>query len=176
MIKFDILSFLLQLLGLSYEVEEGNKLVACLQQPDAVKSKDSVRTNLSNIPNKLSEEMVKCMINIFLCLSEPSDITSKTSLSECLPFQPSPVGQLASLLASSSDSSFTISSSRKFSTETHLTNEIVDQVDRFDPYGVNGRVNWRNIGCYSFAMEVSWMSIGKTQLEYAAEALKGYRY
>ncbi|XP_074590478.1 uncharacterized protein LOC141846356 [Curcuma longa] len=160
-----------ELLGSSYEVEEGNKLVACLQQPDAVKSKDSGRTNLSNMSNKLSEEMVKCMRNIFLCLSEPSDITSKASLSECLPSQPSPVGQLAS----SSDSSFTISSSRKFSTETRLTNEIVDRVDRFDPYGVNGGVNWRNIGCYSFAMEVSWMSVGKTQLEYAAEALKGYR-
>ncbi|XP_042457976.1 uncharacterized protein LOC122042099 isoform X2 [Zingiber officinale] len=160
-----------EVLGSSYGVEEGNKLVTCLQQPDAVKLKDSGRTNLSNNSNKLSEEMVKCMRNIFLCLSEPSDITSKASLSECLPSQPSPVGQLAS----SSDSSFTISSSQKFSTETRLTNEIVDLVDRFDPYGVNSGVNGRNIGCYSFAMEVSWMSVGKIQLEYAAEALKGYR-
>ncbi|RWW55105.1 hypothetical protein BHE74_00038277 [Ensete ventricosum] len=51
----------------------------------------------------------------------------------------------------------------------------MDQVNTFDPYGINGKVNWRNIGSYSLAAEVSWLSVGKAQLEYAAEALKGYR-
>ncbi|XP_042377114.1 uncharacterized protein LOC121970444 isoform X1 [Zingiber officinale] len=162
-----------ELLRSSNEVEEGKRLVACLQQSDAVELKDSVRTNLWNNPNKLSEEMVRCMRDIFLCLSEPSDTSSKASSSECLPYQPSPVSQPSPLMASS-DSSFITSSSQNVSTDTRLSNEIVE-VDRFDPYGVNGKIKWRNIGCYSMAMEVSWMSVGKAQLEYAAEALKVYR-
>lgn len=52
----------------------------------------------------------------------------------------------------------------------------MDQVDGFDPYGVNGKVQSRNIGTYRLAAEVSWMSVGKAELEYASEALKGYRY
>lgn len=136
--------------------------------------KDSVSTDLWNNPNKLSEEMVRCMRDIFLCLSEPSDTASKASSSECFPYQPSPVNQPSPLMASS-DSSFITSSSQNVSTDTRLSNEIVE-VDRFDPYGVNGKIKWRKIGCYSMAMEVSWMSVGKAQLEYAAEALKGYRY
>ena len=138
--------------------------------------KDLLETNLWNHPNQLSEEMVKCMRNIFLCLSESSDISSKASSSEYLPSQSSPVDQLSFSFTSFSDSSLRPQTFCNPSTGTYKFDEIMDQVDTFDPYGVNGKVNWRNIGSYSLAAEVTWMSVGKAQLEYAAEALKGYRY
>ncbi|CAL9056703.1 uncharacterized protein LOC103989533 [Musa acuminata AAA Group] len=158
-------------------VEEGNKIDACLQESNAVElKKDLLETNLWNDPNQLSEEMVKCMRNIFLCLSESSDISSKASSSEYLPSQSSPVDQLSFSFTSFSDSSLRPQTFCNPSTGTYKFDEIMDQVDTFDPYGVNDKVNWRNIGSYSLAAEVTWMSVGKAQLEYAAEALKGYRY
>ncbi|KAJ0031043.1 hypothetical protein Pint_13614 [Pistacia integerrima] len=46
----------------------------------------------------------------------------------------------------------------------------------FDPYGFPRKVDWtRNIGNYSMAVEVSWLSVGKKELEYAATALKRFR-
>ena len=45
-----------------------------------------------------------------------------------------------------------------------------------DPYGiVHDRVPWADIGAYKSAVEVSWMSVGNDQLEFAADALKEFR-
>ncbi|WOK92082.1 hypothetical protein Cni_G00773 [Canna indica] len=166
-----------ELLGSCSKVQEEIGMDTCFQQSDAEELKnDLLDTNPWNHPNHLSEEMVRCMRNIFLRLSESSDISSKASSSEYLPSPSSPVGRLSSTFTSFSDSSFIPSNSQNPSTGTHENHEVVDPVDAFDPYGVNGKVNWRNIGCYSLASEVSWMSVGKAQLEYAADALKGYRF
>ncbi|PPD77212.1 hypothetical protein GOBAR_DD25847 [Gossypium barbadense] len=46
----------------------------------------------------------------------------------------------------------------------------------YDPYGVSDKVDWTfSIGTYSKAIEVSWLSVGKKELEYAAMALKRFR-
>lgn len=47
--------------------------------------------------------------------------------------------------------------------------------DVFDPYRVRGKLSWAEIGSYSLASEVSWMSVGKKQLEYASGALRKFR-
>lgn len=168
--------FSLQLLGSCSKIEEGKQSDACLQPSDAEElKKDLLKINLWDHPNLLSEQMVKCMRKIFLCLSESSDISSKASSSECLPSQSSPVGQLSPSLTSLSDSSFIPSKIQNPSSWTRKICGLLSQVDTFDPYGVNGKLNWRDIGCYSLASEVSWMSVGQEQLEYASEALKGYR-
>ncbi|URE42912.1 hypothetical protein MUK42_25437 [Musa troglodytarum] len=167
-----------ELLGSCNRVDEGNKMDVCLQQSDAVElKKDLLQTNLCNNPNQLSEEMVRCMRNIFLCLSESSDRCSKASSSDCFPSQSSPNDQRSSSsFTSFSDSSLIASPFRNPLNGTHQTDEVIDQVDVFDPYGVNGKVQSRNIGRYRLAAEVSWMSVGKAELEYASEALKGYRF
>lgn len=157
--------------------KEGKEKNGSLQPSDTmdVRKKIVMKTHLQN-PNQLSEEMVRCMRNIFLCLSESSNIPSFAS-SECLPFPSSPVGHLSrSSLTSFSDSSLMPSVLRSPSSELQHNDDVMDQTNMFDPYRVNGKVNWRNIGSYGLAAEVSWMSVGKRQLEYAAEALKKFRW
>ncbi|KAG1334424.1 hypothetical protein COCNU_03G005430 [Cocos nucifera] len=157
--------------------KEGKENNGSLQPSDAmdIKKKIVKKTHLQN-PNQLSEEMVRCMRNIFLCLSESSNIPLYAS-SECLPSSSSPVGHLSrSSLTSFSDSSLMPSVLRSPSAELQRSDNVMDQANMFDPYRVNGKVNWRNIGSYVLAAEVSWMSIGKRQLEYAAEALKKFRF
>ncbi|THU52774.1 hypothetical protein C4D60_Mb10t07480 [Musa balbisiana] len=167
-----------ELLGPCNRVDEGNKMDVCLRQSDAAElKKDLLQRNLCNNPNQLSEEMVRCMRNIFLCLSESSDRYSKASSSDCLPSQSSPNDQRSfSSFTSFSDSSLISSPFRNPLNGTHQIDEIMDQVDGFDPYGVNGKVQSRNIGTYRLAAEVSWMSVGKAELEYASEALKVYKF
>ncbi|KAK1287507.1 hypothetical protein QJS10_CPB19g02022 [Acorus calamus] len=126
-------------------------------------------------PNQLSEEMVRCMRNIFLCLADSSTVPCKVSF-ECMPSHASPCGHLSySSFASISDSSMMTSVAHSPSTELLHNSEVLTPQNSFDPYGVHGKVKWKNIGSYSSASEVSWMAVGKKQLEYAAEALKRFR-
>ncbi|KAK8941872.1 hypothetical protein KSP40_PGU014907 [Platanthera guangdongensis] len=126
-------------------------------------------------PNVLSEEMVLCMRNIFLCLSG-STITCKASLSKCM-FSPTSTGHVSLASFLSFSDSFMFPSSMQTSPEEIDHNcEVMDQENLCDPYGVNESLKWTGIGKYSSASEVSWMSVGKVQLDYAAEALKKFRF
>ncbi|XP_072953095.1 uncharacterized protein [Typha angustifolia] len=160
----------------SCSMNGGREMNASFQQSDETDSKmDNINRDLWQNPNQLSEEMLRCMRNIFLCLSESSKVSSKVSSSECS--SSSPLGHLSSSsFTSFSNSSIMPSMLRSPSVESNHNDEIMDQIKNFDPYGVNGRINWRDIGSYSFAPEVSWMSVGKEQLEYAAEALRKFRF
>ncbi|KAL6010455.1 hypothetical protein ACLOJK_000888 [Asimina triloba] len=154
--------------------EEKEKDIPCLQQEGLELDKDSLMEDLSNYPNRLSEEMVGCMRDIFLHLADYSSPSSQFS-SECM-FSPlSPHGHLSfSSMASLSDSSM-LPPFRSPSFDLHHSCEIMGAENSFDPYKVHEEVNWINIGKYSSAAEVSWMSVGKQQLEYAAEGLKRFR-
>ena len=127
--------------------------------------------NLWHHPNQLSEEMVQCMRDIFLFLAD----SSKPSSSEGVV---SPQGHIScSSLASFSDSSILASLVRSPSVDLHNVSEIFARDGMFDPYSIPGKVDWtRSIGTYSMAVEVSWMSVGKKQLEYAAGAFKRFRF
>ncbi|PKA47083.1 hypothetical protein AXF42_Ash011757 [Apostasia shenzhenica] len=160
-------------LGPCNEGEEERQIDLYLQKP-IFESKNLI--NLWQYPNKLSEEMVLCMRNIFLCLSGSSDMSPKTSLSDCLSLPSSPVGHCSSSsLTSLSCSSIIPSSMQSSSQDLNYYFQVINQEKLYDPYGVNESLNWRDIGEYSLATDVSWMSVGKTQLEYAAEALKRFR-
>jgi len=129
--------------------------------------------NLWNNPNELSEEMVRCMRYIFLRLSESSKISPKVS-SDC---SSSSAERLSgSTLASFSDSSIIPSMLRSPSVDSNHNDETMKEARNFDPYKVNGKETRRDIGSYRSAAEVSWMSVGKDQLEYASEALKKFRF
>ncbi|KAK8654765.1 hypothetical protein V6N13_107365 [Hibiscus sabdariffa] len=115
--------------------------------------------NLWHHPNQLSEEMVLRMRDIFIFLADSSKLSS-SSVSPASPHCP-----LANFLASSSDSP--------------VVTSLVSSPPgggAIDPYEVSDKVDWRcNIGTYSNAVEVSWLSVGKKELEYAAMALKRFR-
>ncbi|KAL0900259.1 hypothetical protein Bca101_084220 [Brassica carinata] len=125
-------------------------------------------------PNLLSEEMVRCMKNIFMSLADQTKASSKES-------QLSPVASPRGHLSSSS--SWWPSTERsKISSwvqspqiDIQSNNDVLATGNVFDPYRVRGKLSWAEIGNYSLASEVSWMSVGKKQLAYASGALRRFR-
>lgn len=129
---------------------------------------------LWHYPNRLSEEMVWCMRDIFVFLAD----SSKPSSSECMASPSSPQGHLSySSLASFSESP-TMNSYRKSpSVDMEQGSEVSPRYCKIDPYIIPGKVDWiQGIGAYSTAVEVSWLSVGKKELEYASGALKRFRF
>ncbi|KAB1218255.1 Rho GTPase-activating protein 7 [Morella rubra] len=131
-------------------------------------------------PNQLSEEMVTCMKNIFLSLAD-STIESKSAAPEshCSPLSPrgtSPRGHLSSSSWWSSSERSAISSwMQSPQVDIQSNSEVLASDNVCDPYRVRGKLSWVDIGNYGQATEVSWMSVGKKQLEYAAGALRKFR-
>ncbi|KAL5786486.1 hypothetical protein ACOSQ2_008878 [Xanthoceras sorbifolium] len=134
---------------------------------------DSFAEHLWQYPNCLSEEMVKCMRDIFLFLADSSNLSS----SECMASPSSPQDHLSySSLGSFSDSPIINSLARFPSVDMDRGSESFVSNSTFDPYRVPGKVDWaRSIGAYGVAVEVSCLSVGKKELEYAAMALKRFR-
>ncbi|XP_040376169.1 uncharacterized protein LOC102707005 [Oryza brachyantha] len=155
------------------EVEVDEKIDTISFEQPILKITSMKAGNLWNNSNQLSEEMVRCMRNIFLRLSESSKMSPKES-SDC---SSSSAERLSgSTLASFSDSSIIPSMLRSPSVDSNHNDEMTTEVKNFDPYKVNGKECRRDIGNYRSAAEVSWMSVGKEQLEYASEALKKFRF
>ncbi|KAJ8750831.1 hypothetical protein K2173_016012 [Erythroxylum novogranatense] len=122
-------------------------------------------------PNRLSEEMVLCMRNIFIFLSD----SSKLSSSECMTSS-SPKGHLSSSSSASFSDSPTATCAPKNSSTNILDSEVSGSYCKSDPYKVPGKLDWiESIGIYSTAIEVSWMTVGKKQMEYASGALQKFR-
>ncbi|KAE8687588.1 putative Glucan endo-1,3-beta-glucosidase precursor [Hibiscus syriacus] len=127
--------------------------------PEAFIDNNYIVENLWHHRNQLSEEMVLHMRDIFIFLADSSKLSS-LSASPASPHCP-----LANFLASSLDSP--------------IVTSFVSSPQgggAYDPYKVSDKVDWTcNIGAYNKAIEVSWLSVGKKELEYAATALKRFR-
>ncbi|XP_043713712.1 uncharacterized protein LOC122662199 isoform X2 [Telopea speciosissima] len=139
-------------------------------------SKEMPSKGLWNNPNQLSEEMVRCMRNIFISLAGSSVGSSNSSTFESQNSPLSPHGHLSNLL-SLSLSERSVVSSRVQSPQVDLQCNagVLAAENAYDPYRVHGKLCWADIGAYGSAVEVSWMSVGKKQLEYAAGALRRFR-
>ncbi|XP_010499747.1 PREDICTED: uncharacterized protein LOC104777231 [Camelina sativa] len=127
-------------------------------------------------PNLLTEEMVRCMKNIFMSLADPK-ATSKASSNESQLSPVSPRGHLSSSASWWPSTERSMISSWVQSPQIDIQNNanVLATGDVFDPYRVRGKLSWAEIGNYSLASEVSWMSVGKKQLEYASGALRKFR-
>lgn len=151
------------------EVSECSQPVECEKM-----SRGPPSSGLWHHPNVLSEEMVRCMKNIFISLAD-SAVPSKSSTLE----SHSPASPRGHLPNSSwwSSSERSIISSRVQSPQIDLpsSSEVLATQNACDPYRVRGKLSWADIGNYSQAAEVSWMSVGKKQLEYAAGELRKFR-
>jgi hypothetical protein len=60
--------------------------------------------------------------------------------------------------------------------DLNQNNSLLASETVFDPYKAREKLSWADIGSYGAASEVSWMSAGKKQLDYAAESLRKFRY
>ncbi|WOL08528.1 hypothetical protein Cni_G17281 [Canna indica] len=129
---------------------------------------------LWNHPNQLSEEIVRCMKNIFISLADVSMVSSRSSASEiiCFPLSPGNISNSSNCSISEQSISSWAHSPR---VGLQYNNELLATGTTFDPYRAQGKLCWSDIGNYSLATEVSWMSVEKKQLEYAAGALRRFR-
>ncbi|MCO5606126.1 hypothetical protein L7F22_060313 [Adiantum nelumboides] len=119
-------------------------------------------------PNKLSEEMVKCMVSIYRHLSDSIDglPSSKRTASPTSPHENTTFSSVSSISESSSTTRSPPIDSRSKEFGSDKT---------FDPYKLPEKMAWSDIGAYARSVEVSEMSVGKEQLDYAAEALRMFR-
>ncbi|KAL5554774.1 hypothetical protein UlMin_042175 [Ulmus minor] len=125
-------------------------------------------------PNQLSEEMVRCMKNIFMSLAD-SAMTSKPNPQENHSSSLSPRGHLSNSSWWSSERSVISSWVQSPQVDIQSNSEVLALENVCDPYRVRGKLSWAEIGTYGLTTEVSWMSVGKKQLEYAAGALRKFR-
>ncbi|PON56481.1 Ternary complex factor MIP1, leucine-zipper [Trema orientale] len=125
-------------------------------------------------PNQLSEEMVRCMKNIFMSLAD-STMTPQSEGLENNSLSLSPRGHLSNSSWWSSERSMISSWVHSPQVDIQSNSEVLAFENVCDPYRVRGKLSWAEIGNYGLATEVSWMSVGKKQLEYAAGALRKFR-
>lgn len=125
-------------------------------------------------PNELSEEMVKCMISIYRHLANSSNTSEESSSLENTRSPSSP------FTATTNDSSASLSESSLLSiTRSPLVDlrskEVLGNDASPDPFKSRGKLPWADIGPYARVLEVSWLTVGKDQLDFAAQALRSFK-
>lgn len=156
--------------------EKAHPSAAPHDAPPKLQRQFSAKTLGGANPNHLSEDIVRCMRNIFISLSDSCREASRTTPSAAAESQrsgPSPSGIAAfwSVSEPSSISSWVQSPQ----VDLNQNNNLLASETVFDPYKAREKLSWADIGGYGAASEVSWMSAGKKQLEYAAESLRKFR-
>lgn len=133
-------------------------------------------TNQFVSPNELSERMVQCMVDIYHHLADPGSTvsTNGSSPKNSVPSPTSPLESLTNISASSvSESSMLVARSPLVDLRTK--EEVLGNDATPDPFKVKGKIPWADIGAYAHVFEVPWLSVGKGQLEYAAQALRDFK-
>ncbi|MQL93459.1 hypothetical protein Taro_026102 [Colocasia esculenta] len=139
-----------------------------------LKMKKGISKGLWEYPNMLSEEMVRCMKDIFITLADVAGHPKSLFSGELQPSL-SPNGHLLSSPCVLSEPSTVSPCGQSPQVDLQFNNRILDMDGSCDPYKFLGKVCWADIGNYRLATEVSWMSVGKSQLEFAAVALRKFR-
>jgi hypothetical protein len=115
-------------------------------------------------PNELSEEVVQCMISIYRHLAESNNTAEESS----------------SLDNTQSPSTSSLSESSLLSvTRSPLVDlrskEVLGSDASPDPFKTRGKIPWADVGPYARVLEVSWLTVGKDQLDFAAQALRSFK-
>ncbi|CAN8293032.1 unnamed protein product [Cochlearia groenlandica] len=121
--------------------------------------------------NELSKEMIRCMRNIFVSLGETS-AGSKSSQET--------IGSLPCKNPSTWWSPSEHSRISKWVQSPRIdiqknSDVLATDSNVFDPYRVQGKLSWADIGSYRSATEVASMSVEEKQLGYASEELWRFR-
>ena len=122
-------------------------------------------------PNKLSEELVRCMAAIYCKLADPP-------LPRLTPFSPSSSTNSSSTTVSSSNEVSNGSWSPRWRTES-TANSCELSGDQLPSGSVKDhelRDSSTHSGAYSSMVEVPWICVDKDRLTYAARALRNFRY
>ncbi|KAL5199276.1 hypothetical protein ABZP36_020479 [Zizania latifolia] len=162
----------------SEKSSEGDSVYPCaaLYDDSAMKPQRQLSAECFGSPNQLSEDIVRCMKNIFISLSDSCREASRTCSMEEQQCGPSPSGNYSiSAFWSLSEPSSISSWVQSPQVDLSYSNNLLASETVFDPYKAREKLSWADIGSYGAATEVSWMSAGKKQLEYAADSLRTFR-
>lgn len=119
-----------------------------------------LRDYLSETPNKLSEELVRCMTAIYCKLSDP-------------PLPQFGMPESPSSCTSSSTSLSSIHGIFSDGWSPGCKTEIAYDTPLMDPFQVKGKVG--GAGAYSSMVEVPWICLDKDRLNYTARMLRDFR-
>ncbi|KFK43878.1 hypothetical protein AALP_AA1G185700 [Arabis alpina] len=123
--------------------------------------------------NELSKEMIRCMRNIFVSLGETS--AGSKSSQESTGFSPRENPSSSSWWSPSENSRISkwVQSPR---IDIQKNSDVLaTKSNMFDPYRVQGKLSWADIGSYRSATEVASMSVEEKRLGYASEELWRFR-
>lgn len=126
--------------------------------------------------NELSKEMIRCMRNIFVSLGETS--AGSKSSQQIVAFSPTRKN------ASSSSTWWSPSEHSRISKWVQSpridikknSDVLATESKVFDPYRVQGKLSWADIGSYRSATEVASMSVEEKRLGYASDELWRFRH
>lgn len=119
-----------------------------------------LRDYLSETPNKLSEELIRCMATIYCKLSDP----------------PLPIPGVPESPSSCTSSSTSLSSIHGMFSDGWSPSCKADysyDVPLIDPFQVKGKAG--GVGAYSCMVEVPWICVDKDRLSYVARMLRDFR-
>ncbi|KAL0697802.1 hypothetical protein Bca4012_053924 [Brassica carinata] len=127
--------------------------------------------------NELSKEMIRCMRNIFVSLGETS--AGSKSSQEIVSFSPTRKNASSSSTTWWSPSEHSRISKWVQSPRIDIkknSDVLATESSVFDPYRVQGKLSWADIGSYRSATEVASMSVEEKRLGYASDELWRFRH
>ncbi|CAH2037309.1 unnamed protein product [Thlaspi arvense] len=124
--------------------------------------------------NELSKEMIRCMRNIFVSLGETS--AGSKSSQEITGLSPRKSPSSSSTWWSPSEHSRISKWVQSPRIDIQKNSDVLaTESNAFDPYRVQGKLGWADIGSYRSATEVASMSVEEKRLGYASEELWRFR-
>lgn len=171
-------------IGSDYKIVSQNvtDLVKFTKKKETLRRKDLHRSKVPRSlqscenANELSKEMIRCMRNIFVSLGETS--AGSKSSQQIVAFSPTRKN------ASSSSTWWSPSEHSRISKWVQSprvdikknSDVLATESSVFDPYRVQGKLSWADIGSYRSATEVASMSVEEKRLGYASDELWRFRY
>lgn len=114
------------------------------------------------------------MISIYRHLADSNNTTKVSSSLDNTQSPSSPFTATANLSSSSLSESSLLSITRSPLVDLR-SKEVLGNDASPDPFKSRGKIPWANIGAYAHVLEVSWLTVGKDQLEFAAHALRSFK-
>ncbi|XP_010498003.1 PREDICTED: uncharacterized protein LOC104775778 isoform X1 [Camelina sativa] len=126
--------------------------------------------------NELSKEMIRCMRNIFVSLGETSAGSKSSQETTSFSSRENPTSSSSTSWWSPSEHSRISRWAQRPRIDIQKNSDVLaTESNAFDPYRVQGKLSWADIGSYRSATEVASMSVEEKRLGYASDELWRFR-
>ncbi|EOA36851.1 hypothetical protein CARUB_v10008799mg [Capsella rubella] len=125
--------------------------------------------------NELSKEMIRCMRNIFVSLGETSAGSKSSQDTTSFSSRENPPSSSSTSWWSPSEHSRISMWAQSPRIDIQKNSDVLAESNVFDPFRVQGKLSWADIGSYRSATEVASMSVEEKRLGYASDELWRFR-